>query len=109
MQIDKETNEKMQELQILEQNFQGIAMQKQALQIDESESKTALEELGKAKGEVFRVLGQIIIKSDKETLKKELEERLKLVGIKLKTVEKHELEIREEIERIRGEIMEKIK
>jgi len=50
-----------------------------------------------------------MIKSDKETLKKELEERLKLVGIKLKTVEKHELEIREEIERIRGEIMEKIK
>jgi prefoldin beta subunit len=109
MEIDAETNQKIQDLQLMEQNFQTILMQKQNFQIELNEVTTALEEVEKAKGDVFRVLGQVMIKSDKESLKKDLKEKKDILGIKLKAVDKQELSFRENVERLRGEIVNKLK
>ena len=109
MQLDEETNKKIQTLQILENNFQNVLMQKQSFQIDINESSTALEEVDKSKGDVFRVLGQIMIKADKKELKKELMEKKDLLNLRIKSIEKQEIGMREEIERLRSEIMDKMK
>ncbi|MBS3091947.1 prefoldin subunit beta [Candidatus Pacearchaeota archaeon] len=106
--IDQETGQKIQDLQILEQNFQNISMQRQAFQIELNETSTALEEVGKAKGDVFRVLGQVMVKSDKSELKKELKEKKDLLELRIKAIEKQDLSLRENIERLRGEIVNKI-
>ncbi len=106
--IDRETGQKIQDLQILEQNFQNISMQKQAFQLELNETSTALDEVGKSKGDVFRVLGQVMVKSDKSELKKELKEKKDLLELRIKAIEKQDLGLRESIERLRGEIVNKI-
>ena len=107
--MDQETQKKIQGLQMLEQGYQNIAFQKQTLQVEVNETTTALAEVEKSKSDVFRVLGQVMVKADKTALKKELKEKSDLLNLRMKTVDKQELQMREEIERLRGEIMEKVK
>ena len=106
--IDQETGQKIQDLQILEQNFQNISMQRQTFQLELNETSTALDEVGKAKGDVFRVLGQVMVKSQKDELKKELKEKKDLLELRIKAIEKQDLGLRENIERLRGDIVNKI-
>ena len=107
--MDEETTKRIQNLQALEQDFQQILMQKQSLQIESSETNTALEELKKTKGDVFRVLGQIMLKSNPSDLKKDLEQKKGLLNQKIEVIEKQEISLRENIERIRNEIMNQMK
>jgi len=108
MQLDEETNKRIQGLQLLEQTFQNLIFQKQTFQVDLNEIKTALDEVERAKTDVFRVLGQVMVKADKLTLKKELKEKFDTLNLRMKSMEKQELQMREEIERLRAEIMDKV-
>lgn len=65
------------ETELIEQNLNQLLMQKQSIQIEFNETVNALEELQKSKGDVYRMLGNIMIKSEKQSLIKELEERKK--------------------------------
>ena len=107
MDLDKETQMQIQELQILEQNLQGFLVQKQTIQMELNESDNALGELKNSGEEVYRVLGQIMVKSDKEKVSKEIEEKKKLLEAKIGSIEKQEkllgdkaVEMREVIEKI---------
>jgi len=106
--MDPETQKKVQSLQILEQNFQNILMQKQSFQVEINETNTALNEVINSNEDIFKVIGQVMVKSDKEKLKKELEEKKDLLDLRIKAIDKQELSLRSEIERIRSEIMDKL-
>lgn len=108
MDIDQETTQKIQNLQLLEQNFQNILMQKQTFQLELNEVETALSEVEKTKEDVFRVVGQIMLKSDKPSLKKELADKKEFLNVRMKSIEKQEMSLRAEVERLRGEIVSKI-
>ena len=107
--MDQETQKKIQGLQMLEQGYQNIVFQKQSFQVEVNETNTALSEVEKSKSDVFRVLGQVMVKADKTSLKKALKEKADLLNLRMKTVERQELQMREEIERLRSEIMDKVK
>jgi len=109
MEIDKETQQKIQALQVLEQNLRNILLQKQAFQLELDETKNALEELKKAKKDVFRIVGQVMIKAEKKDLEKDLKEKQDLIELRMKSIGKQEIEFTETIERIKGEVVEKIK
>ena len=109
MTMDQETQKKVQGLQLLEQNFQNLLLQKQTFQVEVNETKTALDEVNKSKSDVYRVLGQVMVKADNDELKKELKEKKDILEMRMKAIEKQELSMREEIERIRAEIMDKMK
>ena len=65
-------DQKIQEMQLLEQNLQNILMQKQAFQMEQAETDSAVKEIESAGDEVFKIIGQLMIKSDKEKIKEEL-------------------------------------
>lgn len=109
MEIDEETNQKIQNLQLMEQGFQSLLVQKQTFQIELNEINNAVEEIGKAKGDVFKIIGQIMLKADKNELKKDLLEKKSVLEVRLKSIDKQELSFREDVERIRGEIVNKLK
>jgi len=109
MEMDEETQKKIQGLQLIEQTFQNLLLQKQTFQVEVNETKTALDELGKAKGDVFRVLGQVMVKADIGELEKEIKEKHDTLELRMKAIEKQELSLREEIERMRNDVMSKIK
>ena len=109
MDIDKETQQKIKQLQIFEQNFQTMLMQKQAFQMELTETENALSEIAQSKGEVYKMIGQIMIKTDKNKVESELKRKQELLSIRLKTLEKQESELTGQLEDLRTEIMKKVK
>jgi len=95
---------KIQEIQILEQNLQNLMAQKQASQLELSETNNALEEVKKAKSDIYRILGNIMIKSKPQDLVKELEEKKKILNLRISSVEKQEKLIEEKHLDLRKEI-----
>jgi len=101
--------EKIQELQILEQNLQNILMQKQAFQIELSETQSALKEINKSGDEVFKIIGQLMLKTEKKKIKDELENKKKILDLRTKTLEKQEKNFTEKLEKLREEVMKSMK
>lgn len=104
MKIDEETGKKIQELQILEQNLQSLLMQKQTIQIELTETENALSDLKKSDNEVYKVVGGIMLRTDKSTLTAELEEKKKILTLKISTMEKQEKIFDEKAEKFRKDI-----
>lgn len=107
--MDKETENQIRELQIMEQNLQSILMQKQAFQLELSEVENALEELGKTSDEVYKIVGNIMIKSSKESLLKDLKQKKDLISLRLKSIDAQEKNIEENAESLRKKVLSKIK
>lgn len=95
---------KIQEIQILEQNLQNLMAQKQASQFELNETNNALEEVKKTKSDAYRILGNIMIKSKPEDLVKELEEKKKILDLRISSIEKQEKLIGEKHLALREEI-----
>ena len=107
--IDEETQNKIHQMQMIEQNFQAILMQKQAFQMELNETENALEEISKSKDDVFKLIGQIMIKADKKKTEQELKKKEELLSLRLSSLEKQESEFNKQLEEIRKEVMKKIK
>ena len=104
MKIDTETEKKIQDLQLLEQNLQHFLIEKQSIQIELNEVSNALEELQKTKDEVYRILSNIMIKSDKESLFKELQDKKKILELRISLIEKQERLVEEKAIILRKEL-----
>jgi len=102
-------NQKIQEIQMLEQNIQNLLLQKQAFDMELSEAKAALKEIENAKDDVFKLIGQLMIKSDKNKVKEELLNKEKILDLRLSTIGKQELSLTEKLTSLREEVMEKNK
>lgn len=103
----KNQDKNLQEIQFLEQNLQNILFQKQAFQIELSELKEALKELENSKDEVFKIIGQLMIKSEKSKIKEEILNKIKILELRVKTLEKQENSFSERMEKVREEIIDK--
>ena len=96
---------KIQEMQILEQNLQNIIMQKQAFQMELYETESALIEIKKSGDEIFKIVGQLMIKSDKSKILEELLEKEKLLNLRLNSIEKQENSMSKKLSEFRDELM----
>jgi len=88
--MDQETRQKIQDLQILEQNLQSILMQKQNIGLELNETVNALEEIKKTKDGVYKMVGSIIVSVDKSKTLEELEEKKKILELRSGSIEKQE-------------------
>ena len=91
----------IQEMQILEQRLQNSIFQKQAFQMELAETDSAITELEKSGEEVFKIIGQLMIKSDKSKIREELNDKKKILDLRVKALEKQESSLTEEVEKIR--------
>lgn len=97
--------EKIQQLQFLEQNVRSLLMQKQAFQMDLSENSAALKEVLRSKDSVYKIIGQLMIKIDKDVTVKELEGKEKLIKSRLEVIEKQEKEMNDKLTEIKEELI----
>ncbi|MBS3085737.1 prefoldin subunit [Candidatus Pacearchaeota archaeon] len=102
-------NQQIQELQMLEQSIQNLFLQKQVFQLELNETQKALEEIKDSRGDIFKIIGQLMIKTDGEKVEKELEGREKMLDLKLKSLEKQEKTIVERADDVRKEVIKNIK
>ena len=76
--------------QSMQQRLQIVMLQKQQLQMQSDELNHAIEELGKASGKVYRIVGPIVIQSNKDDMSKELQSRRADYTSKVELLEKQE-------------------
>ena len=109
MKIPKETEQKIAQLQLLEQNLQNFLIQKQAFQTKLIELENALKELEKTKNTVYKIVGTIMVASKKEDLKKDLKSQKEIIELRIKNLEKQEEKIKEKAKETQTEVMKEIK
>jgi len=102
----KEKN--IQEIQFLEQGLQNLLFQKQAFQMELSETKEALSELEKSKDDVFKIIGQIMLRTDKSKVKEEILSKIKIFELRINELEKQEASLKIIIENNKKELQIKI-
>lgn len=108
MEISKETQEAISKLQLMEQNIQTLLMQKQQFQAQLFEVESALKEIEKT-DEHYKIIGNVMIKTDKATLKAELGQKKEILDLRLKNIDKQEKQLKEKAEHLQKDIMGKIK
>ena len=107
--MEKNQNEKLQELQILEQNLQAILMQKQAFEMELADINNALEELKKQKDDIYKIVGSLMLKAKKDEVEAELKRKKELIELRLKNLDKQEQNFKERSFKIREELMSAMK
>ncbi len=108
MDIQPNTEKKLQQLQIMEQNLQNLQAQRQGLQLQISEMDSALEELGKTK-KAYKIISTIMVASEIPELKKDLESKKEVIELRIKTLEKQENSTREKATALQGEVLKEMK
>ena len=108
MEVSKETEQKIGQLQMFEQSLQNFLGQKQQFQIQLVEVESALNELNNT-DKAFKIVGNIMVEADKNELKADLQSKKEVLELRLKTMEKQEAQVREKASKLQSEILEKIK
>ena len=103
--------EQLMKLQQSQQSLQSLMTQKQHLEIEKAETEKALEELRKTTDEnaVFKQAGTILIKSKKQELIDELEERIEMSKTRSTVLEKQETRLKETLKEQEAKITEMMK
>lgn len=104
MDSSKNNQKEIEELQLLEQHLHNFLAQKQVFQVEQQEITNALDEVKKTKDDVYRVLTGILLKAEKESLIKELEEKKKVVELRISAIEKQEQLIEDKAKKMRAKV-----
>ena len=102
-------NNEIQEMQMLEQRLQNSILQKQAFQMELAETSAAMSELEKSGDEVFKIIGQLMIKSEKSKINEELKDKKKILDLRINSFEKQEHSLNEQLEKLREKFTDSMK
>ena len=105
MDVPVELEEKIARLQMLEQNIQAFSSQRQSFQLQMGEIDNALKELENVKEKPFKIVGNLMIATDAQELKKELSSQKEVVELRVKNLEKQETKLKEKAEELQKEVM----
>ncbi len=100
--------EKLRQLQILEQSLQQLLLQKQAFQSQLVEIESAQHELKEA-DTAYKIVGNVMIKAEKAALEKDLKEKNEMFNLRIKNIEKQEEATKEKVKKLRQEVLESLK
>ena len=105
MDVSQDTQEKIAQLQLFEQNMHSFVTQKRGLQSQMLEIENALKEMETSKGEVYKIVGTVMFHSQKEKLGKDLNERKDVLDLRIKSLEKQEKALEEKAKTLQAEVM----
>jgi len=111
VELPPQVQEELVRLQQLQQTLQAVVAQKQQLEIEMSETDRALSELEKVTAEnpVYKSVGSILVKADKEGLLAELKEKKELLNTRVTVLGRQEERTRERIKDIQQKLQEKLR
>ncbi|MFH0874405.1 MAG: prefoldin subunit beta [archaeon] len=102
--MTKESKEKIEQLQLLEQNLNAIVGQKQQFQSQILESESAISEL-EGVGKAYKIIGNIMVESPRDILIKDLTSKKEIHELRLKALDKQEQNIRAKAAELQKEIL----
>lgn len=101
-------SQKIQQLQLLQQNLQQVNLQKQQLEVQITELDSALEHIGKS-NTTYKIVGKLMISTPQENLAKEIKEQKEVVDIRLKNFVEQEKKLQEQVEEVQKSVMSDLK
>ena len=107
--MKKESEQNIRQLQVMEMNLQNLLLQKRNLQVQLLETENALRELNLSEEAPYKIINNIMIRTSKEKLTKELDSKKEMIDIKLKSLESQETDIMEKASRIQEEVLKEEK
>ncbi|WP_255191304.1 prefoldin subunit beta [Natronobeatus ordinarius] len=104
--LPPEAQEKIEELQGLQETAQTVAVQKQEAESTLNESKTALEQLEEMDEDtqMYRQVGELLVETTYDEAEEDLEEKVDTLEIRLETLEKQEDRIQQQFERLQEDL-----
>lgn len=108
MEVSKETEQKIGQLQMFEQGLQSFLGQKQQFQMQLVEIESALNELENT-NKSYKIVGNIMVEVNKNELKADLQSKREMVELRIRTIERQEAQVREKASKLQSEILKKMK
>jgi len=105
MEVSKETEQKIGQLQMFEQSLQSFLGQKQQFQVQLVEVESALNELDNTE-KAYKIVGNIMVETDKNELKAELQSKKEMLELRIKSIEEQENSLFEKVSNLREELIE---
>lgn len=99
------SEEKIQQMQMIEQNLQNFLMQRQQFQLQLIEINSALDEI-KNKQTAYKIIGNIMVSADKAEIEKDLLEKKKMLEIRIGSMEKQEERLKEKSKTLRDDVLQ---
>jgi prefoldin beta subunit len=95
----------------VQQNLQSVLIQRQQVEMEFSETEKALEELTKAASSdgIYKFAGNLLVKVEKDTMLKELNEKKELGSTRKMVLAKQESRFRESLKDLQGKIDDAVK
>lgn len=103
--MDKDIQEKIGQIQMVQQNMHNLASQRQQFQLQQAEVETALAEID-ASEKTYKIIGNIMVSVDKVKIKEDLEEKRQMLDVRIKSIEKQETNLRDKAESIQKEVLQ---
>ena len=94
----------LRKIQEAEQTMQSLLQQKQAFLNQKSEIEDALKELEGAET-AYQIVANIMIKKSSDELSKNLSEQMEMIDLRIKTIEKQEDRIKEQMKEYQETVM----
>lgn len=110
VELPPQIQEQLVRLQQLQQTLQSVATQKQQLELELNETDKALAELEKSTDEnpVYKSVGSILVKANRQTLLTELKERKELLTTRVTVLGKQEERTRERVKEVQEKLQERL-
>ncbi|HIP66583.1 MAG TPA: prefoldin subunit beta [Candidatus Nanopusillus sp.] len=111
MELPPEVSQKLEQFEALRQTLYAILMQKQKLKQQYDEIENAINELEKIEPnkKVYKMVGNVMIEKDKDSLINELKEKKEVLEIRLQSLEKQEQKLKEKLEKLQDELEKLLK
>ncbi len=109
--LSPQIQQELMQFQQLQQQVQVLAQQRMQMELQLKETEKAIEELSKLKGkpEIYKSIGTLLIKSDKENVSTELAEKKDTLELRIKTFKKQEERLQEKLKEKQAKIQEALK
>jgi len=110
-QLPPQVQEDLVRLQQLQQTLQIVVTQKQQLELELSETEKSLSELEKITDDtpVYKSVGSILLKAERQGLMGELKERKELLNARVTVLGKQEERTRERMKELQDRLQQRLK
>ncbi len=110
-QLPPQVQEDLVRLQQLQQTLQIVVTQKQQLELELSETEKSLSELEKITDDtpVYKSVGSILLKAERQGLMGELKERKELLNARVTVLGKQEDRTRERMKELQDRLQQRLK
>lgn len=99
----------LEKMQSIQGHLRQILMQKQAFQMELDETVSSLNEVEKSKDDIYKVVGQLMIKSPKDKILEELKNKEKIISTRLKRLDEEEERLNTKTKKLREELIKETK